>query len=495
MGEAVKKIRFIDTTLRDGQQSLWAMGMRTGMMLPVARRLDDAGFDAMEFVVPASQIKKMIRHLGEDFWQWVRLGAERITRTPLRMTGGYRGSLTKTPEAAGRLLVSTMANYGVRHARVSCPWNDFDDLREEIDGMTALGMTSIVNIIYSESPRHTDAYFVERAKAAAALKPWRICFKDVGGLLTPDRVRQLIPKVRRAIGRIPLEFHGHCNNGLGPVNLLEMAKAGVSLMHCAVPPLANGSSQPSVFAAVRNLRALGFDCDLDVDSLLPVAAHFDDIARHEGLPVGRPSEFDQSVYAHQVPGGMISNMRHQMKIIGMEHRMDEALEESARVRAEFGYPIMVTPLSQFVGSQAAINVMTGARYGQVTDEVIQYALGHWGREATVVMDQDIRDRILNRPRAVELGKRTQEEPTLAELRRKYGAQSSDEDLLLNIYGGGKDAAAIAAKLPRPTDYVPRNRPLLELLKTLTQSDRRGTVSMTTADFSLTLKRGGDGSVQ
>ncbi len=486
----MKAIKFVDTTLRDGQQSLWALGMRTGMMLPAAQRIDDAGFDAVEFVVPAVQIKKMIRDLKEDFWPWMRLGTERLRKTPLRMTGGYRGGLAKFPEAAGKLLVRTMAAYGVRHARISDPWNDFEDMRGEHEGMRELGMTSIVNIIYTVSPRHTDAYWVERAKSAASLAPFRICFKDVGGLLTPDRVRELLPKVLRAVGKIPVEFHGHCNNGLGPVNLLEMAKAGVSIMHCAIPPLANASSQPSIFAAARNLRALGYDCQIDEQSLRPVEEHFMRIARHENLPVGLPMEFDQSVYQHAVPGGMISNMRHQLKIIGMEHRMEEALEESAQVRAEFGYPVMVTPLSQFVGSQAAINVMTGERYRQVTDEAIHYALGNWGREAVSVMDKEIRALILNRPRAEQLRKWVPPEGSLDDLRRKHGANLSDEHLLLKLYGG-EDALEIAGAQPEPVDYAADSRPLIDLIKQLARSEKRGTISLSNADFSLTLKRGAE----
>lgn len=481
-------IRFIDTTIRDGQQSLWALGMRTGMMLPVAQRLNAAGFDAIEFTVPAVQIKKMIRDLREDFWPWIRLGSERMGDTPLRMTGGYLGGLSKVSKEAGKLLVRTMAKYGVRYARISEPWNDFEFLAAEHATMGELGMTCIVNIIYTVSPRHTDEYWVNRAKAAAALKPWRICFKDVGGLLTPERVRELLPKVLRAVGKIPVEFHGHCNNGLGPVNLLEMAKVGVSLMHCAIPPLANASSQPSLFTSVRNLRALGFECQIDDESLRPVEEHFMAIAKREKLAIGMPTEFDQSVYQHQVPGGMISNMRHQLKIIGMEHRMPEALEESARVRAEFGYPVMVTPLSQFVGSQAAINVMTGARYRQVTDEVIHYALGNWGREAVNVMDKEVRALILNRPRAEELRKLSPPDESLSELRQKYGANLSDEQLLLKIFGGD-DALDIAAAAPAPrTDYSADSKPLIDLVRQLTLSDKRGTISLSNADFSLTLRR-------
>ena len=141
----------------------------------------------------------------------------------------------------------------------------------------------------------------------------------------------------------------------------------------------------------------------------------------DGLPIGKPVEYDQSQYLHQVPGGMISNMRHQLKIVGMEDKMEAALEEAAHVRKEFGYPIMVTPLSQYVGTQAAINVMLGERYKEVPDQVIQYALGIWGKEGAELMDPQVKDKILGRPRAKEWTNWSQPDPSLHEVRQKFGA--------------------------------------------------------------------------
>jgi oxaloacetate decarboxylase (Na+ extruding) subunit alpha len=487
----VDSIKFIDTTLRDGQLSLWALGMRTGMMLPALRHMDEAGFEGMEFFVPSVQIQKMIKELHEDPWKWLRLGSGRIRKTRLRMTGGYRSALTKFPTAAGKLLVKTVIGYGVTITRISDPWNDFDDLRQEVEDLRDMGMDSVVNLIYTVSPRHTDDYYVKRAEGAAALAPHRICFKDVGGLLTPDRIRDLLPKIIKAVGNVPLEFHGHCNNGFGPVNVLEAVKAGVRFVHCAVPPLANGSSNPSIFTTVRNLRALGYNCEIDERVLRPVEDYFTSIARHENLPIGAPTEYDHSLYVHQIPGGMISNLRHQLKRIGMDHRLQETLEEAGRVRAEFGYPIMVTPLSQFVGSQAAINVMTGERYKQVTDEVIHYALGNWGREAVKVMDLGVRSTILNRARATELANWTEPQPSLADLRHKYGENLTDEQLLLRVYGG-ENAVEIASAQGEPTEYVPEVRALIDLLSQLTRCDKRRTISLSNKNFSLTLERNANG---
>jgi oxaloacetate decarboxylase alpha subunit len=402
------------------------------------------------------------------------------------MTGGYRSGLTKIPTAAGKLLVQTVIRYGVTTTRISDPWNDFQTLREEVDDLRAMGMESVVNLIYTVSPRHTDEYYVSRARDAASLRPRAICFKDVGGLLTPDRARKLIPEVLAAIGATPLEFHCHGNNGLAPLNVIEAVKAGVRTVHCAVPPLASGSSNPSIFNTVSNLSALGYDCAIDVEPLRRVERHFRDVARREKLPIGRPAEYDQTVYLHQIPGGMISNLRHQIAKIGKADRFEEVLAESGRVRADLGYPIMVTPLSQFVGSQAAINVITGERYKQVTDEVIHYALGHWGTEAIDVMDPEVRAKILNGTRARELEASSPPEPSLEDLRRKYGASLSDEQLLLRLYAG-EDAVSIAAAHTGVESPV-AGRGVVDLIRGLAACDGRDVVSVGGPNLSVTLRR-------
>src|SRR5439155_11523204 len=184
------------------------------------------------------------------------------------------------------------------------------------------------------------------------------------------------------------------------------------------------------------------------------------IAKREGHPIGAQREYDHAQYLHQVPGGMISNLRHQLRTMGMENRLQETLEEAGRVRAEFGYPIMVTPLAQFVGSQAAINVITGERYKEVTDQSIQYALGHWGKEAPLVMAADVKDKILKRPRAKEWRGWTPADLSLRQVRKKFsGPGVSDEELILRVIAG---EAAVKAMLAAgaPKEYVSAAQPLI-----------------------------------
>jgi oxaloacetate decarboxylase alpha subunit len=481
------EIKFVDTTLRDGNQSLWALNMRTGMMLAGLPDLDEAGFEAIEFYVPAAQIKKMVQHLGEDPFEWLRQGTARGKKTELRLHGGIRGGLSKIPTSVGRLLVETVASHGIHVTRTSQPWNDFTEFGQEVADLRAAGLELVLNLIYSESPKHTDAYFVERAKQAAALKPYRICFKDVGGLLTPERTRNLTRLIRDAVGDIPLEFHAHCNNGLAPVNVLEAVKEGIHCIHTAVPPLANGSSQPSIFNVAHNLEALGYTPVVNEEPLRPAAEHLTQIAKQHGMPIGEPREFDYHLYTHQVPGGMISNLAYQLKLVGMEHRLPEVLQESARVRAEFGYPIMVTPLSQFVGSQAAINVIVGERYKEVTDEVIQLALGYWGKEPVHDMDQDVRAKILDRGRAREWERWEQPQPSIEEVRRAYGGNISDEELLLRAYAG-EDAPKVMGKASTPEEYLSARHPLVTLVEELSRRDGLGHVVVQKGDVKVSFQQ-------
>lgn len=481
------QIKIIDTTLRDGQMSLWAMNMRTGWMLPALDRLDEAGFEAMEFFVPVVQIKKMIRDLNEDPFQWLRLGAARAHNTKLRLHAGYRSGLGKVPESVSKLLVQKFIDSGIGTARISEPWNDFPYLKEEHDEMRRMGMESVVNIIYSVSPRHTTDYYVERTKQAAALKPYRLCFKDVGGLLTPDRVRELLPKVMKAAGKIPVELHVHCNNGLATYNVQEAVKLGIRHVHTAVPPLAEGSSQPSVFTVPKNLRALGYDVPLNEEPLVTVSDYLTRIAKREGLAIGAPRAYDETLYAHQVPGGMISNLEFQLAKVDMSSRIDLILEEAARVRAELGYPIMVTPLSQFVGTQAAINVITGERYKQVTDEIIQYALGQWGREALEHMDENVRDRILDRARAKEIAAVPEDELSLAEYRARVGGGMTDEELIINAYVDG-EAVERVRKMPPPVEEPVGQSPLMALVAGLAAQSTQREISVTVGDISVRLAK-------
>lgn len=482
-------IKFVDTTLRDGAASVWAMEMRTRHMLPALRELDEAGFDSMEFFAPGSRLKKFVRHLREDPWEWVKQGTAVAKNTPLRWHGGPGGSRMSGhfPDEVGDLLISRAVDFGITLTRLMSNWNNLEVLRIDKERLESLGMTPVIDIVYSVSPRHTDDYFIEKARGVAALGPYRISLKDVGGLMTPERVRDLVPKMMAETPGVEWEFHGHCNNGFGPLNALAAAEVGFAYLHTAVSPLAYADSHPDAVNLARNLRARGFDVDLDTRPVDAASEHLHQVADEEGFPIGVPNPYDENLYTHQVPGGMISNFRHQLKQINMIDRLPEILEEVARVREEFGYPIMVTPLSQIVGTQAAINVISGARYKEVSDESIHYALGrHGGDESIELMDPDVRDRILDRPRARELAVWEPPNPSLAELRTRFGPGVSDDELILRAIVGD-DAIEVLRKAGAEGAHLSSSDSLLTLVRKMAESPGGRSLAIGSLGLTITVK--------
>jgi oxaloacetate decarboxylase alpha subunit len=386
------------------------------------------------------------------------------------------------------LLIKLVISYGINMTRLSDPWNNYSELKAEVDELRQMGMTSVVNLIYSISPRHTDEYYAEKARQAAAMKLYRLCFKDVAGMLTPDRTYALAKLILQNVGNTPVEFHAHCNNGLAPFNVLQAVRAGIRIVHTSVPPLANGSAQPSVFNVVNNLRALGYKPLVNEKVLAPVEEHLRRCAKEEGLPIGAPREYDEDWYRHQVPGGMISNLRHQLKMLGKENKMPDVLEEIVQVRAELGYPIMVTPFAQFVGSQAAINIMTGERYKEVTDQVIQYALGLWGKEGAEYMEPEVKAKILDRKRAREMQSFQIPNTPLEEVRKQYGGPNlSDEELIMRYYAGPEFVDALKTAPPRK-EYLDARTPLVRLVEQLGDKKDLGYVYFKKGDLSVSFRR-------
>ncbi len=483
----MKEIRFVDTTLRDGQQSLWAYGMTTGMMLPIATNVDQAGFEAIELGGPV-ELVKCVRELREDPWDRYRLVVAQIKKTPLRLIHGTRSGFAIYPHAVHQLYDECIAAIGLQQVRISDSWNDPADWKWRVGQARGAGLKPIINLIYTVSPRHTDEYYARKTREAVQLEPWRVCLKDPGGLLTPERTKTLVPAVLNAADGITAELHTHCTTGLGSLCCLEAIQGGMYSINTAIPPLADGSSNPSVFNVASNARAIGYHPAIDEEPIRPVERHFTAIAKRENLPIGTTPEYDYAQYVHQIPGGMISNLRYQLRRVGMEGKIDRTLEEAARVRAEFGYPIMVTPLSQFVGSQAAINVIIGERYKEVTDQTIQYALGVWGREGADLMDPDVRDKILSRGRAKELSRETTPEASLRELRQKYGGPSvSDEEVLMRFFVGRDEVDKMKSASPSRA-YAGGRNPLVNLIDELARQTNRNTVYIRKGNLSIRLEK-------
>ena len=437
---------FVDTTLRDGNQSLWgAVGLRTGMMLEIAADLDRVGYRAIDFTT-STHMAVTVRFHKENPWERIRLMKARMPRTPLSfLSTGMRFISWETahPELM-QLSYKLLVRSGIERFMVMDPMNNMQAVTDSATAIAAAGGHEIVGaVVYTVSPIHDDAHFAVAARQlAAAPSITRVYLKDPGGLLTPERARTLLPALRAALGGKPLELHSHCTIGLAPFTYSEAPELGVQTLHTAARPLGNGSSQPAIENVIANLRSKGAKIDLDMDAITRISSYFEKLAAAEGLAPGVPQEYDVRYFQHQLPGGMIGTMRRQLREMRQEHRLPEVYDEVERVRRELGYPIMVTPFSQVVGTQAVMNVLAPERYANVPDEVIRYVLGKFGTPPAP-MDPNVRDRIEQLPRARELSGQAAM-PELSELRRRFDARLSDEEFLLRATMPAEQVDAMVA---------------------------------------------------
>lgn len=464
------KVQFIDTTLRDGNQSLWgATGLRTAMMLQIAPMLDQVGYHAIDFST-STHMAVTVRFHQEDPWERLRLMTEKLPNTPLTfLSTGMRFISWETahPEVMA-LSYKLLVNNGIERFMVMDPMNTTSAVISNCKAIANAGATEIVGaLVYTVSPVHDDEFFAKMAAdLAAAPCITRIYLKDPGGLLTLDRARTLLPAIKKAVGHKPFELHSHCTIGLAPFTYPEAPELGVDTLHTAAQPLGNGTSQPAVENVISNLESRGINHGLDLDAMAQVSAYFTALANAEGLPIGVPQEYDERYFAHQLPGGMMGTMRRQLREMRQEHRLPEVYEEVERVRGELGYPIMVTPFSQVVGTMAVMNVLSPERYANVPDEVIRYVAGRFGTPPGEV-DANVRDRIEQLPRAKELLAQEPMAP-LAELRKKFSAHLSDEEFLLRVTMPAEQVDAMVAAGPCRQDYSPDVAPVEQLLKALAQ---------------------------
>ncbi len=454
----MKKIDFVDQTIRDAQQSLWAFTMRTDMILPVAEIMDRVGYRAIA-TVGSQGFTVQVRNLNEDPWERIRTLSKEITRTPLR--GSYQiGSLSSfdlsTPREIITLWIKRSVANGIKSFWICDYQADMEKFIYFARIAKAEGAEVVPALMYTSSPVHTSEHWARKTRRLVEAKEWidRIMIEDASGVITPEATRELVSTVQKNCEGIPLEFHSHCNSGLAPLCYLEAIQAGVTTVHTAVSPLANSTSMPATETILKNVRRLGYSSDLDEDALTAVSAHFRKIAEKEGLPIGVPAEYDLFHYEHQVPGGMMTNLKRQLKEVGMEDRMEEILEEVVLVRRELGYPVMATPYSQIVGAQAVENVVSGKRYKQIPDEMIKYVLGYYGEPAAPI-DQNVMDKVMNSPRVKTFMNWKPEGylKSIEEFREETGPGLSDDDLLLKILIPGKPAKRNEPKEPATPDLI------------------------------------------
>jgi len=463
------EVRLVDVSIRDGNQCLWsATGLRTPQILQAAPLLERVGFHALDYI-SSTFMGIAARTHQEDPWERIRLTRAAAPTTHLQFIGtGFRFiSWEEASQDLMQLVYDRLVMAGISRFIVLDPMHDVDAMRRSAAMVKQAGAPEVMGALtFTLSPVHDDAFYAGIARVIAEDPHFdRAYIKDPTGMLDPERARTLIPAVKTALAGKPLELHSHCTIGLSPITYPRAPELGVDVLHVAPGPLSNGSSLPDAQRVVANLRELGHTVDIDDRALALVADYFTDLAAAEGLPVGVPQDYDAAFLRHQVAGGVLTTTRRQLREVGLEDRFDEVIEEVSRVRAEFGYPIMVTPFPQMVCTQALYNVVGTERYENVPDEVIRYVLARFGRPTSPV-DPEVKDKILSFPRAKEL-EAEPPPPTVAELRRRFPGVG-DEELILRATMPGAQVDAMVAAGPARRHYNPRLRPILRLLDELSR---------------------------
>lgn len=484
------EMQLVETSLRDGNQSLWAaLGIDTASTLSIAPTMDRVGFKAIDFTT-STHMGVAVRYKREDPWERIRLMAAATPNTPLQfMSTGFRfiSWETASPEFMA-LAFRVLARNGIRRFCLADPMNDADsNIACAAMVKRGGGEYVIAALVFTLSPIHDDAHYIERArKLAACADIDAIYIKDPGGLLSTSRARTLIPAVKAAIGGKPLELHSHCTIGLAEMVYMDAPDYGVAALQCASGAAADGTSNPPCERVVSNLRALGHSFRIDSEALAEVGSYFTQLAAAEGLPAGVPQAFDASYLHHQLPGGVVGTMRRHLRESRLLHLEQAVIEELGRVREELGWPIVMTPFAQMVLTQAVMNVTGSERYGVIPDEVIRYAIGRFGKP-NVAIDAAVMDRIDSLPRTREL----RVEPLMApveELRRRIGAQLSDEEFLLRATMPAGQVDAMLAAGPALRHYDPSTKPIMSLIRKLSTRRDLKRISVKKAAFSLELKR-------
>lgn len=458
------KIYLVDQTLRDAQQSLWGYTMRTDHMVPIAETMDKVGYLSIA-TVGSQAFTVQVRNLNEDPWERIRTLSKLITRTPLR--GSYQiGSLSSFDLSTPRDIITLWIKRSIANGIKSFWICDYQYEMEKFIHFARIakaeGADLVPALVYTSSPVHTNEHWAQKTRVLMQAKEWidRIMIEDASGVITPEQTRELVSTVQGNSEGLPLEFHSHCNSGLAPLCYLEAIRSGATTVHTAVAPLANGTSLPAAETILKNAKRLGFTSDIDEEALAAVSAYFRKTAETEGMPIGVPMEYDLFHFEHQVPGGMMTNLTRQLREVGMEHRLEEILEEVVLVRKEFGYPVMATPYSQIVGAQAIENILSGKRYERFTDEAIKYVLGLYG-EPVIPVDPNVVDRVMSLPRAKEFINWKPEgyEKPVEDLRREIGPDLSDDDLLLRLLIPGKPVKRAETKKPATPPLMKTKAPV------------------------------------
>ena len=424
------KIEIMETVLRDAHQCLIATRMKTEDMLPIAAQLDDVGYWSLETWGGAT-FDATLRFLNEDPWERLRKlrAAMPKTRFQMLLRGQNVVGYHNYPDDIVRAFVERAAANGIDVFRIFDAMNDLRNMRTAIESALKTGKLVEGTVCYTTSPVHSTDYFVRVAEKLAETGVQIICLKDMAGMLSPYAAYEIIKKIKSRVA-LPLHLHSHCTTGLSPMNYIMAVEAGVDILDTAIAPFSQGSSQPATEQMVAALMGTPHDTGLELSKLWKIADYFYGVRRNY-------AEFESTVnnqiktdaLISQIPGGMLSNLVAQLRQQKAEDKLDAVLAEMPHVRKDLGYPPLVTPTSQIVGSQAALNVMTGKRYSVVATETRNYMMGLYG-EPPGPLDEDIKRKVLGKTEPITVRPADLLQPGLEQARKdSAGLARNEEDVL------------------------------------------------------------------
>ena len=425
-------VRIVETSVRDGHQSLFATRMNTEEVLKLCSILDNAGYHAIE-VWGGATFDACMRFLNEDPWDRLRAVRAFCKKTKLQMLFrgqnilGYRHY---SDDVVDMFCKKSIEN-GIDIIRVFDALNDIRNLSQAVTSTKKYGGECQIALSYTTSPVHTIDYYVSLAKDVEKLGADSLCIKDMAGVLLPEDATKLVTAIKKEIS-IPLELHSHCTAGVCEMTYMAAIKAGVDIVDTSLSPLSNGTAQPSTQALCNVLKGTEYDPKLNMDVLRraePLATEIVNKYVSNGLLNTKSFEINPSILTYQVPGGMLSNMIKQLTDQGAMDKYEEVLKEIPKVRKDLGYPPLVTPMSQMVGTQAVLNILSGERYKMCAKEVKDYLHGLYGK-APAEVDPEVRKKIIGDDEVITCRPADLLEPEFEKLKETYkGIAKSDEDVL------------------------------------------------------------------
>ncbi|MEG0327336.1 MAG: oxaloacetate decarboxylase subunit alpha [Erysipelothrix sp.] len=391
-----QQVKITDTILRDAHQSQIATRMTTEQMLPVLETLDHAGFESLE-VWGGATFDSCLRYLNEDPWERLRTIRKHVKNTKLQMLlrgQNLLGYKHYSDDVVDAFIQKSIEN-GIDVIRCFDALNDLRNLKQSVDSINKYGGHAQMTICYTISDIHTDEYYIELVKEMEKMGAHSICVKDMAGILTPARASTLI-KALKEVTKLPIHVHTHATSGIAEMTYLKAVEAGADVIDTANSSFAGGTSQPSTEAMVIVLKELGYQVDVSLEDCQEVSEYFKGVKEgfiESGVFNPKVLETDPNTLIYQVPGGMISNLLSQLKDAKQLDKFEQVLAEVPKVREEMGYPPLVTPLSQMVGTQAVMNVLSGERYKLIPNEIKDYVKGYYGKSPGPI-SEEVRQKVI-----------------------------------------------------------------------------------------------------